>query len=61
MEAVAVVLLIVVFAVVLKYVVIVSQGYEYTVESFGKYTRSLAPGFHILIPIFEFRIPNSLL
>ena len=53
MEAVAIVLLIVVFAVVLKYVVIVSQGYEYTVESFGKYTRSLAPGFHILIPIFE--------
>ena len=52
MEAVAVVLLVVVFAVILKYVVIVSQGYEYTVESFGKYTRSLAPGFHILIPSY---------
>ena len=30
-----------------------SQGFEYTVENFGKYTRSLKPGFHILIPVFE--------
>jgi len=50
---VAIVLVILVFLVVLKYVVIVRQGFEYTVENFGKYTRSLRPGFHILIPIFE--------
>lgn len=50
---VAIVLTILVFALLLKYVVIVQQGYEYTVENFGKYTRSLKPGFHILIPIFE--------
>lgn len=50
---VAIVLVILVFAIVLKYVVIVQQGYEYTVENFGKYTRSLKPGFHVLIPIFE--------
>jgi len=50
---VAIILTILVFVVLLKYVIIVQQGYEYTVENFGKYTRSLKPGFHILIPIFE--------
>ena len=50
---VAIVLVILVFLLLLKYVVIVQQGFEYTVENFGKYTRSLKPGFHILIPIFE--------
>lgn len=50
---VAIVLTILVFIIVFKYVVIVQQGFEYTVENFGKYTRSLKPGFHILIPIFE--------
>ena len=34
-------------------VVIVRQGHEYTVEFLGRYTRSLDPGFHILIPIVE--------
>ena len=53
MEAVAVALLILVVGILLKSVVIVRQGFEYTVENFGKYTRSLKPGFHILIPIFE--------
>jgi regulator of protease activity HflC (stomatin/prohibitin superfamily) len=53
MPAFALVLLILVFVVLLKSVVIVRQGYEYTVENFGKFTRSLNPGFHILIPVFE--------
>ncbi|MBQ9034337.1 MAG: SPFH/Band 7/PHB domain protein [Alphaproteobacteria bacterium] len=53
MEAVAVALLVLVIGIVLKSVVIVRQGFEYTVENFGKYTRSLKPGFHILIPVFE--------
>ncbi len=53
MEAVAVALLVLVVGILFKSVVIVRQGFEYTVENFGKYTRSLKPGFHILIPIFE--------
>ena len=53
MEAVAIALLVLVVGILLKSVVIVRQGFEYTVENFGKYTRSLKPGFHILIPIFE--------
>lgn len=32
---------------------IVPQGMEYTVETFGKYTRTLRPGFHIVIPIWQ--------
>jgi regulator of protease activity HflC (stomatin/prohibitin superfamily) len=32
---------------------IVPQGYQYTVENFGKYTRALQPGLHLLVPIVE--------
>ena len=31
----------------------VPQGYNYTVETFGRYTRTLSPGLHILIPVME--------
>jgi regulator of protease activity HflC (stomatin/prohibitin superfamily) len=31
----------------------VPQGYNYTVESFGRFTRTLPPGLHFLIPIVE--------
>ncbi|MBO6281760.1 MAG: SPFH/Band 7/PHB domain protein [Alphaproteobacteria bacterium] len=53
MEAVAIALLVLVIVLLINSAVIVRQGYEYTVENFGKYTRLLKPGFHILIPIFE--------
>jgi len=32
---------------------IVPQGFNYTVETFGRYTRTLTPGLHILIPVME--------
>ncbi len=32
---------------------IVPQGYNYTVESFGRYTRTLTPGLSILVPVKE--------
>lgn len=32
---------------------IVSQGMEYTVLRFGKYNRTLGPGFHIIVPFYE--------
>jgi len=32
---------------------IVPQGYEYTVERFGRYTRTLKPGITILMPFME--------
>jgi len=34
-------------------VTIVPQGSNYTVESFGRYTRTLQPGLHILVPVVE--------
>ena len=47
----AVILVILMLAVMVKCMIIVRQGYEYTVESFGKYTRTLKPGMHFLVPI----------
>jgi regulator of protease activity HflC (stomatin/prohibitin superfamily) len=32
---------------------IVPQGHEYTVESFGRYTRTLKPGITLLMPVVE--------
>ncbi len=31
----------------------VPQGYQYTIENFGKYTRTLSPGLHFLVPVME--------
>jgi regulator of protease activity HflC (stomatin/prohibitin superfamily) len=29
----------------------VPQGYEWTVERFGKYTHTMTPGLHFLVPV----------
>ncbi len=60
MEGIAVVFVIfavLVLLVLYKGVVIVPQGYNYTVERFGRFTRVLTPGMHIIIPFFD-RISN---
>ncbi|SBW12524.1 putative protease, membrane anchored [uncultured Alphaproteobacteria bacterium] len=49
--AVAVVVLAVVF--VGLGVKVVSQGWEYTVERFGQYTRTLRPGLHVIVPFVD--------
>ncbi len=36
-----------------KAVNVVDQGYEYTVERFGEYRRTLRPGLHFIIPFFD--------
>jgi len=36
--------------VVRKAVIIVRQGYEYTLERFGRYSTTLRPGFHFIVP-----------
>ncbi len=46
----AVVLAVVAVIALFKTIRTVPQGYEWTVEQFGKYMRTLPPGFHILIP-----------
>ena len=39
--------------VVRKAVIIVTQGYEYTLERFGRYSTTLRPGFHFVIPFIN--------
>src|SRR3569623_663648 len=46
----ALVIVVVAIVVLLKLVRIVPQGYEWTVERFGKYTTTLTPGLTILVP-----------
>jgi len=52
-EAVVVVFLVLVAVALWSSVKIVPQGYNYTVENFGRYTRTLNPGLHILVPLME--------
>jgi len=49
----AVVLLFAFVIVLFKAVRMVPQGYEWTVETFGKYTHTLTPGLHFLMPIYQ--------
>lgn len=48
-----IIILAVVVIILYKLVRIVPQGYEWTVERWGKYTHTLEPGFHLLIPVMQ--------
>ncbi|MGF1651374.1 MAG: SPFH domain-containing protein [Hyphomicrobiaceae bacterium] len=41
------------FATLWSTVKVVPQGFEYTVENFGRYTKTLRPGLHFLVPVME--------
>jgi len=45
-------------AVIFSGVKVVTQGHRFTVERFGKFTRTLQPGLHIIVPIVD-RIGNK--
>ena len=49
------VVIVLVFAVALVFMGVktVPQGFEFTVERFGRYTRTLAPGLHLIVPIVD--------
>ncbi len=49
------VLVFVVFAllIVVKGAKMVPQGYSWTVERFGKYTKTLSPGLHLIVPFID--------
>lgn len=49
----AIVLIVLALMLLFSVIKIVPQGREFTVEYFGRYTRTLAPGMHFLIPFFE--------
>ena len=45
----------VILAIILVFagVKVVPQGFEYTVERFGRYTQTLTPGLHMIVPIVD--------
>ena len=49
------VVVVLVFAVALVFMGVktVPQGFEFTVERFGRYTRTLTPGLHLIVPIVD--------
>ena len=49
----ATILILLVILILFMGAVVVSQGYEYTVERMGRFTKSLKPGFHIIIPFID--------
>lgn len=51
----AFVMFLLVLAVVLVFLGVKSipQGMEYTVERFGRYTRTLEPGLHLIVPVID--------
>jgi regulator of protease activity HflC (stomatin/prohibitin superfamily) len=53
------VLVILAIAVVFMGVKTVPQGTEFTVERFGRYTRTLSPGLHLIVPVID-RIGSKL-
>jgi regulator of protease activity HflC (stomatin/prohibitin superfamily) len=49
----AIVVLVFAVLVVLLGVKSVTQGMEFTVERFGRYTRTLPPGLHLIVPVVD--------
>jgi regulator of protease activity HflC (stomatin/prohibitin superfamily) len=49
----AVIIAAAIVVILYKAVVTVPQGYQYTLEKFGRFKRSLTPGLHIIQPFFE--------
>jgi len=43
----------VVVLIIFKGIRMVPQGHHWTVERFGKYTRTLSPGLHLLVPFID--------
>ena len=52
-DIVVVVLVLLVLLLLLTGVRTVAQGYNYTVERFGRYTRTLNPGLNIIVPFMD--------
>ena len=58
MDIFLIVLVLLVLVVIYSGVVTVPQGYNYTVERFGRYTNTLTPGLAIIVPFID-RIGNK--
>lgn len=53
MDIFLIAMVLLVLAVIYSGVVVVPQGYNYTVERFGRYTKTLPPGLSIIIPFVD--------
>src|SRR5215218_2274643 len=49
----AIVLVLLVIVTLIAGVKTVPQGYDWTIERFGKFTRTLSPGLNIIVPYFD--------
>lgn len=49
----AIIALIAIVIIAVKTLIIVPQGFEYTMENLGKFKRSMPPGPHFLMPFFQ--------
>jgi regulator of protease activity HflC (stomatin/prohibitin superfamily) len=52
-EYVAIVLVVAIVVIAARSLLTVRQGYEYTLERFGRYKRTMEPGLHFIVPFFE--------
>ena len=48
-----IIILVAILIVAAKSLITVPQGYEYTLEKFGRYKRTMEPGLHFIVPFFE--------
>ncbi len=48
-----IIIVIAIIIIMAKALVTVPQGYEYTLEKFGRYKRTMEPGLHFIMPFFE--------
>lgn len=53
MEILVIVILVLAVSLVLMGVKSVNQGNEFTVERFGKYTKTLTPGLNLIVPLID--------
>lgn len=53
MELIYLVPVILIIIFIAQAIRVVPQGYEFTVERFGRYTHTLRPGLHVLMPFVE--------
>ena len=52
-ETLVVIIVVAIIVILTKMVVTVPQGYEFTLEKFGRYKRTMEPGLHFIMPFFE--------
>ncbi len=53
MEITAIAFVVLIAVLITTGVRMVPQGFNYTVERFGKYTKTLRPGLHVIVPVID--------